>query len=82
MALAEFPRRRPLWQRLFFTIPVLGWIARDLANDPKGNMWAAVITFISAWGCAILFFGLPGLYIPALIMVPVIWLVLLLITGI
>ena len=82
MALADLPRRRPLWQRFFFALPLLGWMARDVSDDPKGNLWAAIIVFVSLWGCAILTFGLPGLYIPALMLVPVIWFVLLLITGI
>jgi hypothetical protein len=80
MAIAEIPQRRPIWQRLFFAIPVLGWVARDLARDTAGNLWFAIIFFVSLWACAVLTFGLPGLFVPALIMVPVIWAILLLIT--
>ncbi|WP_299970674.1 hypothetical protein [uncultured Roseobacter sp.] len=70
----------PLWQRLFFKIPVLGWIARDLMLGDKNNVWFAIIIFVSLWLISALTFGLPGLYIPAVAMVPVIFVVLLLIT--
>ncbi|MEO0911810.1 MAG: hypothetical protein AAFY59_02305 [Pseudomonadota bacterium] len=43
--------------------------------------WYILLTVISAWGIAILTFGLPGLIIPALLLVPVIFALLLLITA-
>ncbi|MBZ8118203.1 hypothetical protein KUD11_06030 [Roseovarius sp. LXJ103] len=39
-----------------------------------------VLMFIAAWGLSVFTFGIPGLYIPALAMVPVIWTCLILIT--
>lgn len=70
----------PLWQRMFFKIPVLGWVARDLLFGDKNNIWFALIGFFSLWMASALTFGLPGLYLPALAMVPIIFVVLLLIT--
>ena len=70
----------PRWQRLFFRIPVIGWIARDVMFGDKNNFWAALIAFISLWMCSALTFGLPGLYLPALALVPVVFGLLLLIT--
>ena len=34
--------RPAFWQRLFFAIPVLGWIARDIAKDASNGVYAAV----------------------------------------
>ncbi|WP_299670481.1 hypothetical protein [uncultured Roseobacter sp.] len=70
----------PLWQRLFFKVPVLGWVARDLLFGDKNNIWFALIGFFSLWMTSALTFGLPGLYLPALAMVPIIFVLLLLIT--
>mgnify|MGYP007014103872 FL=1 len=69
-----------MWQRLFFLVPIIGWVARDLIYGDKDTIWYALVAFISLWLSAILLFGLPGLYIPALAMVPVIFLILILIT--
>lgn len=38
------------------------------------------LTGIALWGLSVATFGIPGLYIPALIAVPVIWVLLILIT--
>ncbi|MEP2640766.1 hypothetical protein [Roseobacter sp.] len=70
----------PLWQRLFFKVPVVGWVAKDLLFGDKNNVWFALIAFFSLWMSAALTFGLPGLYLPAVALVPVVFLVLLLIT--
>jgi hypothetical protein len=67
-------------QRLLFAVPIIGWVARDLLFGDKNNVWAALIAFVSLWMCSALTFGLPGLYLPALALVPVIFLVLILIT--
>lgn len=80
MTTAATPPSLPLWQRVFFKIPVIGWVARDLLFGDKNNVWFAIIGFVSLWISAALTFGLPGLYLPAVALVPVIFIVLLLIT--
>ncbi|KUJ85676.1 hypothetical protein AVO45_01410 [Ruegeria marisrubri] len=80
MSAIDMPRRLPLWQRLFFAVPLFGWMAYDVTYRGSENLWYALIAFVSMWGCAFMVFGLPGLYIPALAMVPVMFLVLLLIS--
>lgn len=57
--------------RLFFAFPVIGWIARDVAYGDSSNIYFALISFLSLWGISALTFGLPGLYVPALALVPV-----------
>ncbi|WP_300039186.1 hypothetical protein [uncultured Roseobacter sp.] len=80
MATAENPPALPLWQRLFYAIPVIGWVARDVSEGDESNIWFALILFVSLWMCSALIFGLPGLYLPAVAMVPVIFILLLMIT--
>ena len=48
-------------------------IAEGLAAAEKGeeNLYYGLALILSLWGIAILTFGVPGLYIPALAMVPV-----------
>ncbi|MFK7754266.1 MAG: hypothetical protein AB8B51_17180 [Sedimentitalea sp.] len=70
----------PIWQRVFFAIPVLGWMAKELVHGPKDTVWYALITLFSAWASAIIMFGLPGLFIPAVAMVPMMFVVLIAIT--
>lgn len=80
MSYADPSRRAPMWQRLFFLVPVIGWIARDLVYGAKDTIWYALVAFVSFWMSAILLFGLPGLYIPALFLVPLVFGGLILIT--
>ncbi|MBK0329082.1 hypothetical protein I5535_17535 [Rhodobacteraceae bacterium F11138] len=80
MSLAHPQPRLPFLQRLFFRIPVIGWVARDLAFGDKDNVWYALGGFVCLWLSLALIFGLPGLYLPALALVPVVFLTLLLIT--
>ncbi len=74
------PVRRPFLQRLFYAIPVIGWVARDVAEGDAENLYYAIALFAMLWALSVIFFGIPGLYIPALILVPVVWVILLLIT--
>ncbi|MFY9212207.1 MAG: hypothetical protein WAO69_13865 [Aestuariivita sp.] len=67
---AHIPARQPFWMRLFLAIPVIGWVARDLMFGDKDTIWYALIAFVSLWMSAALVFGLPGLYLPALALVP------------
>lgn len=80
MTAAATPATAPLWQRIFFAIPVIGWVAKDLLFGDKNNVWFALIGFVSLWMSSALVFGLPGLYLPALALVPVMFVVLLFIT--
>lgn len=80
MSLATPTPALPLLHRVFFAIPILGWVARDIMFGDKNNIWFAIIGFISLWMSAALTFGLPGLYIPAVALVPVIFVILICIT--
>ncbi len=71
---------RPLWLRVFYTVPVIGWMARDVMEGDRANLYFLLVTLVSLWGISTLTWGIPGLYIPALASVPVVFVVLLLIT--
>lgn len=70
----------PLWQRMLFAVPVFGRISKEVAYGEEENFVYALATFVCAWGCSILLFGVPGLYLPAVALVPVIFLLLILIS--
>ena len=80
MTLAATPSKLPFWQRIVFAIPVFGWVAKDITFGDRNNLWFAIIAFVSLWLSSALVFGLPGLYLPALALVPFIFVTLLFIT--
>jgi len=70
----------PFWLRVMMAFPVIGWVLRDLLFGDKDNVWYAIIAFLSAWVSAIIMFGIPALFLVALAMVPVMFVVLIAIT--
>jgi len=52
--ITPIPPQLPLYQRLFYNIPVLGWMARDVIYGDRDNIvWAGVIfAAIWLWGVA------------------------------
>ena len=43
-------------------------------------IYAVLAAVVAAWGSAVYAFGIPGLYMPAVALVPVIWIILLIIS--
>jgi len=68
--------REPFIRRL----PLLGPIARELAEGDADFPFYLLIALLSAWGCAFMLWGLPALVMPALVAAPLMLLVLVLIT--
>ncbi len=77
---AVIPRRPPIWLRLFYLVPVFGWIARDTAEKGQDNLYYGIALIVSLWVISAMTFGIPGLVIPALSAVPFLFLMLILIT--
>lgn len=73
-------RRLPAWQRILFAIPVFGWMAHDILHRGADNIPYALVTLMTLWLLAILQFGLPAVFLPALAVVPVCLLLLVLLT--
>ncbi|WP_166416447.1 hypothetical protein [Cochlodiniinecator piscidefendens] len=80
MATETTPDQLSAGTRLFLRLPVVGWIAKDLLFGDKNNIWYLLVALISAWASSTIIFGIPGLYIPAVFSVPVIFFLLYLIT--
>lgn len=71
------PARPRHW---FHSVPVLGWIARDLAHGPDDTIWYALVIALTVLVLAVKTWGLVALGLTALAMVPVVFLTLILIT--
>ncbi|MFN3955527.1 MAG: hypothetical protein ACK4LQ_13825 [Pararhodobacter sp.] len=61
-------------------LPVLGPLARELAEGDDDFPLILIVALLSAWGCAFMLWGLPALVLPALVAAPLMMLVLVLIT--
>jgi hypothetical protein len=61
------------------SIPVLGWIARDIAQDPE-SVWYALVILLTVLVLAVKTWGVMVLSLAALAMVPVIFVLLILIS--
>lgn len=70
------PRHTPFIRRL----PVIGPIARELAEGDADFPFYLLAALLSAWGCAFMLWGLPALVIPALVAAPLMMIILVLIT--
>ncbi|WP_319824308.1 hypothetical protein [Thalassovita sp.] len=54
--------------------------AKTAPKSPDALLFVLALLAVVAWGASVFFFGIPGLYIPALVVVPVMWIVLLIIS--
>jgi hypothetical protein len=52
----------------------------EAAKSPDNLILAITLVGVILWGLSVAAFGIPGLYIPALAAVPVIWTMLIVIT--
>ncbi|MGL4311809.1 MAG: hypothetical protein ACRCSU_15125 [Paracoccaceae bacterium] len=64
----------------FHSIPVIGWIARDLSDDFEGNIAYFLVILLGLLVLAMMKWGLIALGLTALATVPAIFVVLFLIT--
>jgi hypothetical protein len=62
------PARLSLVQRVVFSIPVLGWMLRDVARGGEQELLWFAATLAFSLACATMIFGLPGLVAGMLIM--------------
>jgi hypothetical protein len=65
--------------RGFFRLPVVGWIARDIARDPD-SIWYALVILLTILILAVKTWGLVALTLTAVAMVPVMFVILIAIT--
>lgn len=72
--------RLPLWERMIYAIPLLGWMIKDVVHGEPDNIYHFLFAVVCLWIIAGLQFGAVGVVIPALVFVPVIMLTLVLLT--
>lgn len=69
----------PTARNSFHSIPVIGWIARDIAEDPD-SIWYALVILLTVVILAMKTWGIMVLSLLALAMVPVMFVILILIS--
>jgi hypothetical protein len=69
----------PTLTRSFHSIPVVGWIARDIARDPD-SIWYALVILLTVLVLAVKTWGVVALAMTALAAVPVMFVILIAIT--
>lgn len=73
--------RLPLYQRLIFAVPIIGWMLRDVTHGEGASLPYFGLTIVSLLGISTLTFGLAGLVVPVVLMiVPAAFAILFLIT--
>jgi hypothetical protein len=72
--------RLPLSERMIYAIPLFGWMRKHLGYGDNDNIYWYIAAMVMLWILAIIAFGFPAVIIPALALVPTIFLALLLIT--
>ncbi|WDZ79920.1 hypothetical protein PWG15_31335 (plasmid) [Ensifer adhaerens] len=66
--------------RLVYNVPVFGWMLKEAAQGSQTAKVLFVINCALIWLLAIIAFGYPAIIIPALVLVPVVFVLLILIT--
>ncbi|WP_227285014.1 MULTISPECIES: hypothetical protein [Paracoccaceae] len=67
-------------RRITYRIPLIGRMAREIVEGDEDTPFYAIAMLVGLWGSAFMIFGYPGLIIPALILVLVMFLTLIRIT--
>lgn len=71
---------RPRRRNPFYSVPVIGWIARDLIEGPEDTIYYLLVALLTLVVLAVMQWGVVALSMAALVMVPVVMVTLLLIT--
>ncbi|WOI31487.1 hypothetical protein R1T40_10950 [Tritonibacter scottomollicae] len=80
MTAYTLPPKLTTFERIVFRLPILGRIWKEVSYGDEGNVYYALATFFSLWGILVMLFGLPGLYLPAVALVPIMFVILILIS--
>lgn len=73
-------RTLTLLQRGLYATPIVGRIAREVAEGDADNKWYLGMILLTLWVLAYMVWGVPALYIPFVLMVPFCIAMLLLLT--
>ncbi|QBY01611.1 hypothetical protein E2K80_13460 [Rhodophyticola sp. CCM32] len=64
-------------RKITYRIPLIGRMIREIVDGDEDTPFYAIAMVVSLWASAFLIFGYPGLIIPALILVAVMFLTLI-----
>ncbi|RVT87210.1 hypothetical protein DXV76_03780 [Rhodobacteraceae bacterium CCMM004] len=78
--LTPIPPATPWPTRLLLHVPLIGWMARDVAFGDRANLYFALVALISVWIMAVMTWGVLALYLPLVAFVPAMFVILFLIT--
>lgn len=68
--LTPIPPAMPLHKRAFFSIPVIGWLARDVLYGDHDNIYYLLVIIATLLVVSVSLWGLPALVMIALGIVP------------
>ena len=68
--LTPIPPKTPLPQRIFYNIPVIGWIARDVMFGDSDNVIWAAIAVSALWLFSVAIWGVALLLVPFVLAIP------------
>ena len=66
--------------RLVYNVPIFGWMLKEAVQGSQTAKVLFLINCVLIWLLAIVAFGYPAIIIPALVLVPTVFVVLILIT--
>lgn len=69
--LTPIPPAMPFYKRAFFSVPVIGWLARDVLYGDHDNIYYFMVIVVTLLIGAVLTWGLPALVVIAVSFVPV-----------
>lgn len=73
-------QRLPLHERMIYAIPLIGWMLKDVVYGDSDNIYYFIASLVMGWILAIIAFGYPAVIIPALALVPTIFIALLIVS--
>lgn len=65
---------------MIYRVPLFGWMLKEAVQGPTTAKVLFVVNLLLMWLLAIVTFGYPAIILPALVAVPVMFVVLILIT--
>lgn len=69
--LTPIPPALPFHKRAFFSIPLVGWLARDVMYGDPDNIWYFLVIVVTLLIGAVITWGLPALVLAAVGFVPI-----------
>lgn len=69
-----------MFAAVVYRVPVLGWMLKEAVQGPATAKVLFVLNLLMIWLLAILTFGYPAIILPALVAVPLMFVLLVLIT--